>query len=423
MNITTFGLRVQQLKQALKHVRLLRQTNARLRALILLQQRARLAAHYAKCARERGVVYDDALVPQRVAERLRARGIDPAALPTRPGVLWIGVDEQQDRGGFVQSLERCANLTCFTQADGRYGIQYRSDDGLVRPHDRAMIARNDARLKELIRMQRDGPPVQLLVGQLWSQVISVSALRWVQEQGIITVNVAMDDRLPVHWRSAGGRRLGSVGLAPGLDLVLTTSPECCLWYAVEGCVAQFWPLASDPSVFVPEDEDAKLYDVAFVGTRYGVREQIVSALVAAGIEVAAFGPGWPRGAVPAAEVASIFARSRMILGVGTVAHNRDVYTLKLRDFDATMAGALYLTHRNEDLLRLYDEGEEIECYESEEELVTKVRQYLVESERRIRVAAAGRRRALRDHTWDIRFADLFATLRGDAAGVRFVSAR
>ncbi|MDB4913289.1 MAG: ykvP 2 [Gemmatimonadetes bacterium] len=142
---------------------------------------------------------------------------------------------------------------------------------------------------------------------------------------------------------------------------------------------------------------------------------MVTALEQAGVHVSSYGPGWPNGPIGADLVATVFAQSRIILGVGTIAHNASVYTLKLRDFDAPMAGALYITHRNPDLARLYTEGVEIECYEDTAELVQKVKYYLAHPAQRIGVAARGRARALRDHTWDKRLAELFAVLRGGAA--------
>jgi spore maturation protein CgeB len=63
--------------------------------------------------------------------------------------------------------------------------------------------------------------------------------------------------------------------------------------------------------------------------------------------------------------------------------------------------------------------EEIDTYRSIQECVEKVKTYLVETERRERIAAAGRKRAVQDHTWDHRFADLLSVLRGTGtAGIR-----
>jgi spore maturation protein CgeB len=401
------------LKEKLKRFAIVREVNSRAKAAALVAERAYLRANFSGKARMRGIVHDPALVPLQVSDRLRARGIEPEAFPDRPGVLWVGADEQQDRGGFLQSLERNTELTCFRRPGGAYGLQIESEDGGIRRLDPWVVRMNDRQLVRLVEERiRNGPPLHIVMGQMWAHVISAEALRRVQALGVAVVNVSMDDRLPLHWRSLRGQRLGSVGLSSGVDLVLTTTPESCLWYAVEGCPATWWPLASDPAVFAPVDESAKVHDISFVGRRYGARDQIVTSLLNAGLPVAAFGPGWPRGAVEATEVARIFAESRMILGVGTVAHNRSVYTLKLRDFDATMAGALYLTHRNPDLQPLFEEGSEIEFYSDTDELRKKVIFYLENPARRQEVARNARARALRDHSWDVRLGEVFSIVRG-----------
>ena len=80
-----------------------------------------------------------------------------------------------------------------------------------------------------------------------------------------------------------------------LDLALTAAPECVEWYAKEGCPALFFPEASDPAIFHPMPELPKEHDVSFVGGRYGIREEIVTAIRRAGISVTAYGDGWERG--------------------------------------------------------------------------------------------------------------------------------
>jgi spore maturation protein CgeB len=220
----------------------------------------------------------------------------------------------------------------------------------------------------------------------------------------------MDDRLPEHWATVDSVRGGSVGLGPGLDMVLTSSPETPEWFLAEDIPALYVPMASDPERFRPFEEDQKRYDVSFIGSKYGLREQIVTAVMAAGIHVDAFGPGWPNGAVNADQSAEIFGRSRIVLGMGTVAHNDDLFTIKLRDFDAPMSGALYVTHRNPDLLQLYREHEEIACYLSIEECVHKLRYYLAHPDDRRRVAAAGMARARREHTWEGRLSRVFSMM-------------
>ena len=73
-----------------------------------------------------------------------------------------------------------------------------------------------------------------------------------------------------------------------------------------------------------------------------------------------------------------------MLGVGTIGHCRDFYALKLRDFDAPMAGSLYLTHDNPDLRSLFEVGRELATYRDATDCVEKVRHYLArDAEREI----------------------------------------
>jgi hypothetical protein len=317
-------------------------------------------------------------------------------------ILWVGANWHQDSSGFLAGLAKFGEVVQFHNAAGTYGLRQRWDG--------EDVARNDRALREQFRAMRDTGPVHLVLGQMWAQLVSSDALQEIRTQGAMTANISMDDRLPEHWSTASGVRSGSVGLGPGLDMVLTSSPETPEWFLAEGVPAIYMPMASDPERFRPFPEDQKRYDVSFVGSKYGLREKLVNALVAGGIHVDPFGPGWPNGAVDATQSAEIFGRSRIILGMGTVAHSEDLFTIKLRDFDAPMCGAMYVTHRNPDLLQLYRESEEIACYRTADECVHKVRYYLSHPEHRRRVAAAGMARARADHTWQARLSHVFGLM-------------
>ena len=118
------------------------------------------------------------------------------------------------------------------------------------------------------------------------------------------------------------------------------------------------------------------------------------------------GPGWPAGAVEAKEVAELFSRAKIILGVGTCGYTNDIFTMKLRDFDAPMAGALYLTHRNPDLFPFFEEDKEIFFYETPKEAAEKLAQYITNPEF---IADRGRLAAIKarmDHTWDKRICEI-----------------
>ena len=172
----------------------------------------------------------------------------------------------------------------------------------------------------------------------------------------------------------------------------------------------FWPLASDPGVFTPNPGDKREIDVLFIGNKYGIRESIVQDLNKLHIQVECYGAGWPNGSSTAEQSAALFKRAKIILGVGTVGYCEDVFTLKLRDFDAPMAGALYLTHRCEDLSKIFKEGVEIECYDNTKEAAQKIKYYLENLSELSQIAMAGNTRAQSHHTWDYRLGSTFMRL-------------
>lgn len=75
----------------------------------------------------------------------------------------------------------------------------------------------------------------------------------------------------------------------------------------------------------------------------------------------------------------------------------DTYS-RLRDIEAPMAGACYLTEWTEGLDQLYVPGEEIETYRDAAELVAKVESLAADAPRRAKMRTAGQRRALQEHS-------------------------
>lgn len=371
----------------------------------------RLEKHYRKQSENRAFQYreDDAIDEFR----RRQRNLNPGQLPKKLGdlrIFWVGANRDQDESGFLQALRRIATVIEFHNWKGAYGQWYWDELGRVRVYDPAITALNDQSLKSQIEEALRNGSIDLLMGQMWANYISKESLTWVQGLGIPVINISMDDRLPDNWSTQGGVRLGAVGLAPVTDLVLTTSSETCSWYGLEGCPAIFWPLASDPAVFSPPENGERDIDVLFIGNKYGIRESIIKSLNKRGVNVECYGAGWPNGSATAEQSAALFKRAKIILGVGTVGYCEDVFTMKLRDFDAPMSGALYLTHRCPDLAQLYQEGIEIECYTTPEEAARKIHYYLAHPEALSQIAKAGHNKALLRDTWSYRLGDTFSRL-------------
>jgi spore maturation protein CgeB len=104
----------------------------------------------------------------------------------------------------------------------------------------------------------------------------------------------------------------------------------------------------------------------------------------------------------------VFARSRIAL-------NRhidlaDGYANNMRLYEATGVGALLVTEASRNLADLFEPGREVVTYQSEDELVEKLRHYSRHDDERRRIATSGQARTLSEHTYANRIAELAAML-------------
>lgn len=323
----------------------------------------------------------------------------------RPRIFFMGTDEQQDKSGFVQALRRVADVEVFTREEGGWGQNDPAIYGVRRK-------RNTQRLWALVSgLSARGWTPDFLLTQTWGCLVEPEMFSRIRKTfGTLVINIAMDDRHQYWGRRVNGEWDGTFPLIPHLDLTLTAAPEAVDWYRKEGGAALFFPEASDPDIFHPIPELPKIHDVSFVGSRYGVREKVVTVLREAGIRVTAYGSGWENGRIATEDVPQLFVQSKIVLGVSAIGHCPDFVGLKLRDFDAPMSGSCYLTQHNADLCGLYDIGREIVTYHSVTECVEQARDLLAHDAEREAIAVAGRARAMRDHNWDRRLGTLWAHL-------------
>jgi hypothetical protein len=388
------------LKARLKRVPWLSAFNARIKSVVMARAYRRTLTQYA----------NHAASSPPPDWRTRAAAIEQAWRQLELRVLFIGTDEQQDKSGMLQALQAMADVRAFTRDDGTWG---QNDPA---PYARR-LARNTARLLEIMAANaREGWTPHVLLMQTWACLIAPETFsRLREEYGVFVINIAMDDRHQYWGAKADGHWDGTYPLIPHIDLTLTAAPEAVHWYRCEGGMAIYFPEASDADLFHPMPHLPRLHDVSFVGSRYGIRADVVEALRCTGVDVAAWGNGWENGRIALEAVPVLFAQSRIVLGVSAIGHSRDFVGLKLRDFDAPLSGSCYLTQHNADLEALYCIGEEIVTYRNIKDCVAQVQALLANPGRLAAIGAAGRARAMADHTWRKRFTDLFQKL-GEAAG-------
>ena len=111
-----------------------------------------------------------------------------------------------------------------------------------------------------------------------------------------------------------------------------------------------------------------------------------------------------RGEAWGLDMYTVLAQSRITLNRhGEVAGG---YAANMRLFEATGAGALLVTDGGENLPELFEPGREAVTYETEDELIEKLRHYIEHDEERQAIAAAGQERTLREHTYEQRIGEL-----------------
>jgi hypothetical protein len=257
-------------------------------------------------------------------------------------------------------------------------------------------------LVEFVRGRAREGPVHFLFAYLSGGLVSPETVAALSALRIPMVNLALNDKEAFVGKVRGGLATGARDICRHFDLCWTSTRDALEKYCVEGALPVYLPEGANPEVHRPCDVE-KTFDVTFVGQRYGNRPAVIAALESAGVRVEAFGPGWPSGPLPIGEMVKMYSRSRINLGFGGVAGHKDTYCLKGRDFEIPMSGGLYLTEQHEELESVFEVGKEIVTYTTHDDLVAKIRRLLACPEEAERIRIAGRKRALREHSWEMRF--------------------
>jgi spore maturation protein CgeB len=339
---------------------------------------------------------------QRLQQRAGAR----CAWPDRPRIVGFGTTEWEQHG-LWPSLEEVADFSLW---------QYRQPfAGPPAPDDAWRRDLADRFLRHLDGLAADGP-VHGVFFYASANHIASALVTELQRRGIWTLVMGLDDKhqfLPPP--DAPAQLSRQLALAVHCDLYWTTWPAAARivaarggnpWYAGEGAHPDYYR-----PVDVPRDIDA-----VFIGAAYGARGDLVRYLRRRGLDVQAFGSGWPGGFVSFDEMVALYSRARVVLGFGGVGHTADIMHLKGRDFEVPMCGAVYLTTYNPELAHHFDIGREILCYRSPQECAELLRAVLADPDGAARMRAAVLDRCRRDHTWRARLEQISGMLHA-AAGV------
>ena len=239
------------------------------------------------------------------------------------------------------------------------------------------------------------------------------------------IGYSPDDMYARHNQSPNFRRH-----LPLCDIFFTTKSYGVAELKALGCPdVGFLDNAFDPYTHRPlpvSAEERQRYGgpVGFVGTWEPARAHAMYQLAQAGIPVRIWGNMWERCRTRhpnltiegRALYGDDYARALNAFDINLCflrKQNRDLQTT--RSVEIPACGAFMLAERTAEHEALFAAGSEAEFFDSDDELLAKVRHYLAHPAQRRRIAAAGRERCLRD---GYRYQDRLAAML-DRAGINW----
>jgi spore maturation protein CgeB len=313
-----------------------------------------------------------------------------------------------------------------------------------KPKHRSFIEKNRPELEYvLLKQVRDAhreKKIDVFFSYFYSAFCRPEIIEEIRRLGIVTINWYCNASYQFHLVSE---------LAPAYDYCLVPEEFRLDDYRRIGANPIYFQEGANPNIYKPYNLPRE-FDVTFVGQQYGDRWDFIHHLIRKGIRVNVWGTGWRNqfrskefhargvarwlknevkhlnkpipqrflhGALCDDEMIRLYSRSKISLGfssVGNTHRDNRILQIRLRDFEAPMTGAFYMTEYMEELEEFFEIGKEIVCYHDKYDLGEKIKYYLGHDAERERIRQAGYQRALKEHTWQKRFAELFNKIRINA---------
>ena len=390
------------IKTRLKSVPIIGAAWARFRCRQLHRAYEQRRDDYARITIERGLRYDEQDTILAVRTRISDRGYVPIKRETNDIHTFALIPQVSWHKHLLPDLHELGPVTLFDYVAAGYS----SEIFYGRPqwNSEHMRLRKDM-LSKVLPMFRDAHRKRLvdwIVCYGGGQDISASVIKQiVSEYGVPTVNMTFDDKHGWAGPYCGEHCTGARDLTKEFDVFYTSARVACEWHLVEGGRAIYMPEGFDNSYFHPRKREKDI-PVSFVGASYGFRQDVIKFLQDHGIDIQAYGKGWPRGF--ANDPVDIFNRSAINLGMGGIGYSESLTNVKGRDFEIPgTGGGVYLTSFNPDLAQHFVVGEEIICYRNRDEMLELIRYYLQHRDEAEKIAERGRIRCLRQHRWLYRY--------------------
>ncbi len=331
------------------------------------------------------------------------------------------------------------------EVDWAEGLVYLDQESLGKWRDRTWNL-----IVDFIKKQHKQKPIDLFLSYLFPKQINSAAVQEIQHLGIPCVNFYCDNvrdfiRVPKEFYC--------------FDLHWVPEYEALKMYKKFGLKYIFAPMPVWIPHHQRNCNHSEKYGVSFIGSRDIQRELLLAKVIQSDIKIEIRGAGWEKtqSNLPESSLSPYnfwemtvnqlnFAQNQGFLAwfrkirtrslpkindeVFTdclkVKPNTDEYPLiiqqsmitlginrypsyryplsnpnkysRMRDIEAPMMGACYLTEWTEGLEKLYDIGKEVEAYSTPEEMVEKILMLRSEPKRRKTLRCLGQKRSLAEHT-------------------------
>ena len=247
------------------------------------------------------------------------------------------------------------------------------------------VRKSNEKIIDIVHTQQ---PKYLLWPSMMYEIME-STFQKIRKQGTLVVGWFFDDEIRFDdysrwWSSC-------------LDYCLTTDKESVKRYEELGCTAIHALPVSNPVIFRKLDLPL-LYDVTFIGRKFGDRGIWIEQLRTRGINAQAFGKGWSKGYVLTEQMVKIYNASKINLcfvksyGMNTRPQMKD------KIFNVCMSGGFLLCEYIQGIEEFFEIDKEIVCFKHIEDATAKIQYYLTRETERLAIAQAGWERAQRDHT-------------------------
>lgn len=315
------------------------------------------------------------------------------------------------------------------------------------------------KLLDIFKNENKKKQFDYFISYLENDDINTSVIEEIKKMGVKTLNFSCNN---IHQFYLVDK------ISPFFDFNLHSEKYAADKFISIGAKPIWFQMAANPKYYYPIDIE-KSIDVSFVGARYAKRLNYIYQLLENEINVQVYGPGWKslleenifrilkneikrtlkigksiftffpkeRSKLTSdistsdfydfvydkyyqnfhyplndQEMIKMYSMSKINLGFLEVYNNHDhssftLQHLHLREFEVPMSGGLYITNYSDELAEHYEPDKEVLVYRNEYELIDKVKYYLSHPVEAEKIRTAGFHRALRSHTYQKRYIDLF----------------